>query len=240
MNRYEGWIAGVRVVTNRTLEWPEEDARGPAWSEVDFVSTLAEGADGWLSVPNPGSGADVRIRRDGHRAAIVADPPNDRERAREMRWAVPFIAALQGQTILHASAVEREGNVYAFIAESRTGKSTFSNVLAGRGWRKAVDDLLPQCLLEEARRVALFFLRRPPGGRDASSRRLGAEEALGELVGNGFGELADPGLWETHFQFYCRLLERAPCYELTIPDGLDRAEEAAAGWERTLAAEDLL
>jgi hypothetical protein len=240
MSEYEGWIAGVRVVTNREIEWPSETARGAASSEVRFVSSLDNGAGEWLSIPNPATRTDVRIRRDGRKAAIVADPPDAHERARQMRWAVPFIAALEGETVLHASAVERDGCLYGFIAESGTGKSTFASVLEERGWRKASDDLLPQCLLDEARRVALFFLRRPAGGREAAWGRLTQEEAFPELISNGFGELPDPAIWETHFRFYCRLLERAPFYALTIPDGLDRLADAAVWWEQLLAAEELL
>jgi hypothetical protein len=239
MSRYEYRIAGVRLATNQTVAGEDQDVRGPAWSQVRFVSAPEEGTEGWLRIGNPGTGADVRIRRDGREAVIVAGMASERERARELRWAVPFIAGLQGETILHASAVERGGCLYAFVAESRTGKSTFSNALAGRGWRKLADDLLPQCLLEQARLAGLFFLQRPAGGQSMASRRLREDEALAELVSNGFGELAEATIWETHFRYYCQLLQSVPCLELTLPDGLERMGEAAAGWERMIEAEGL-
>jgi hypothetical protein len=157
-----------------------------------------------------------------------------------MRWAAPFIAALQGETVFHASAVERAGCVYAFIAGSRTGKSTFSNALAGRGWNKIADDLLPQCFFEQGNRRlrALFFLDRPEGGSTIGTRRLSVEEALEALVLNGFDELFEAAVWEPHFRFYCRILETVPCRAFTIPDNLSRLGEAAAWWERMLETED--
>ena len=235
MRRYECRIAGVRVLSNRPADSQHPHLDGPAWCEVRFTEAPEAAASEWLSIPNPGTGAGVAIRPDGRAAVIVAAGATESACARELRWAVPFIAALQGETILHASAVERGGRLYAFIAESRTGKSTFSAVLARRGWNKAADDLLPECL---GRPAALFFLQRPPQCARAALRRLDREEALAELVTNGFGELAAPALWKTHFRYYCALVESVPCYECTIPDGLERVEEAAEWWERAIEAED--
>jgi hypothetical protein len=233
MSGFECSIAGVRLFLNRAVTSDGPVACGPASCHVSFgcVGTA------WLSVPNPGTGSGVWIRPDGREAAILADPPAESERARELRWAVPFIAALQGETVLHAAAVERDGRIFAFVAESRTGKSAFSATLAGRGWNKLVDDLLPQCA---GRPAALFFLHRPPEGRETALRRLPGEEAFDELARNGFGELAAPPLWETHFRYYCELLEAVPCYAFTIPDGMARIEEAAAWWERAIQVEGLL
>lgn len=239
MSAYEYRIAGVRLATNQRAAEESLDVRGPAWSEVRFVSAAEESTTGWLRIRNPGTGIDVRIRRDGREAVVVAEMASERERARELRWAAPFIAGLQGETILHASAVERGGCIYAFVAESRTGKSTFSSALEGRGWRKVADDLLPQCLLEQTRLAALFFLQRPAGGQAMASRRLREDEALAELVSNGFGELPDATIWETHFRYYCQLLKSVPCLELTIPDVLERVGEAAGWWERMIEAEGL-
>jgi hypothetical protein len=178
----------------------------------------------------------VAIRPDGRAAVIVGAGITESERTRELRWAVPFIAALQGETILHASAVERGQRIYAFIAGSGTGKSTFSTALQRRGWDKVADDLLPECL---GRPAGLFFLQRPLQGMRSGLRRLDDREALEQLVTNGFGELAVPPLWKTHFRYYCALVESVPCFELTIPDGLERLEEAAAWWERAIEAEGL-
>jgi hypothetical protein len=242
MTRYECRIAGVRLTTNREVAGDHGGPCSTASSEVLFVGAPGKAPSDWYRIPNPGTGADVRIRRDGRQAVITADPPTPDQRAREMRWAAPFIAALQGETVLHASAVERAGCVYAFVAGSGTGKSTFSNALAGRGWNKIADDLLPQCFFEQGgRRLrALFFLNRPGGGVTTGTRRLSVEEALEKLVFNGFDELAEAAVWEPHFRFYCRILESVPCCVFIIPDVLSRVGEAAAWWERMLETEDWL
>jgi hypothetical protein len=267
MSRYECRIAGVRLITDREVAGDRDAPCSAASAEVFFLGAPCEpqsrpgeppgeppGAPGqphrqppapnqppgdWLRIPNPGTGTDVRIRRDGRQAVIAADPAGPDQGARELRWAAPFIAALQGETVLHASAVERAGSVYAFAAGSRTGKSTFSNALAGRGWNKIADDLLPQCYFEQDNRRlrALFFLDRPPGGGAIGTRRLSGEEALGELVANGFDELADAAVWAPHFRFYCRIVETVPSCAFTIPDDLSRLGEAAACWERMVEAE---
>ncbi len=239
MSRYECRIAGVRLTTNREVAGDDGGPCSTASSEVLFLSAPGEPPSDWLRIPNPGTGADVRIRRDGRRAIIAADPPGLDQRAREMRWVAPFIAALQGETVLHASAVERAGCVYAFVAGSRTGKSTFSNALASRGWNKIADDLLPQCFFEQGNRRlrALFLLDRPRGGSTIGTRRLSVEETLEELVANGFDELAEAAVWGPHFRFYCRILETVPCCVFTIPDDLSRLGEAAAWWECMLEAE---
>jgi hypothetical protein len=241
VSRYECRIAGVRLTTNRIVAGDNEDLLGPASSEVLFASAQEETTSDWLSILNPATRTEVRIRRDGRRAVVAPELANPDERAREMRWALPFIAALQRETILHASAVERVGCVYGFVAESRTGKSTFSSALARRGWNKVADDLLPQCLVEQGNRRlrALFFLQRPAAEERIAARRLDAEEALAELVSNGFGELANGAIWETHFRYYCRILESVSCYEFTVPDCLERLDEAASWWERTVEAEGL-
>ncbi|HEY1207543.1 MAG: hypothetical protein ABSH46_05215 [Bryobacteraceae bacterium] len=239
MSRHECRIAGVRLTTNREVAGDDGGPCSTASSEVLFLDAPADPPSDWLRIPNPGTGADVRIRRDGRQAVITADPAGPDQGAREMRWATPFIAALQGETVLHASAVERGGCVYAFVAGSRTGKSTFSNALATRGWNKVADDLLPQCFFEQSNRRlrALFLLERPRGGGAIGTRRLSVEEALGELVVNGFDELAEAAIWETHFRFYCRIVEAVPCRAFTIPDDMSRVGEAAAWWERMLEAE---
>jgi hypothetical protein len=233
MSGFECRIAGVRLYLNRAVPSDGLAACGPASCRVSFGCS----GTGWLSVPNRGTGTGVWIRPDGREAAILADPSAESQRARDLRWAVPFIAGLQGETVLHAAAVERDGRIFAFAAECRTGKSTFSDTLAGRGWNKVVDDLLPQCA---GRPAALFFLYRPPQGRETAMRRLPGDEAFAELATNGFGELAAPALWETHFRYYCELVEAAPCYAFTIPDGMARIEEAAAWWERAIRLERLL
>lgn len=59
-----------------------------------------------------------------------------------LRWGVPFALAPQGHVVLHASAVLRDQNCYAFLGISEVGKSTLAEELAERGWRQVADDFL--------------------------------------------------------------------------------------------------
>ncbi len=52
------------------------------------------------------------------------------------------VLTLRGETVLHASAVEREGRAVAFVAHSGMGKSTLAALACARGARFVTDDLL--------------------------------------------------------------------------------------------------
>jgi hypothetical protein len=52
------------------------------------------------------------------------------------------VLALRGETVLHASAVERDGRAVAFVAHSGMGKSTLAALACARGARFVTDDLL--------------------------------------------------------------------------------------------------
>lgn len=52
------------------------------------------------------------------------------------------VLALRGETVLHASAVEVEGRVLAFVAPSGLGKSTLAALACARGARFVTDDVL--------------------------------------------------------------------------------------------------
>lgn len=52
------------------------------------------------------------------------------------------VLTLRGETVLHASAVERDGRAVAFVAHSGMGKSTLAALCCARGARFVTDDLL--------------------------------------------------------------------------------------------------
>jgi hypothetical protein len=52
------------------------------------------------------------------------------------------VLGLRGETVLHASAVEREGSAVAFVAHSGMGKSTLAALACMQGARFVTDDLL--------------------------------------------------------------------------------------------------
>ncbi len=52
------------------------------------------------------------------------------------------VLTLRGETVLHASAVERDGRAVAFVAHSGMGKSTLAALACARGARFLTDDLL--------------------------------------------------------------------------------------------------
>ena len=52
------------------------------------------------------------------------------------------VLTLRGETVLHASSVERDGRAVAFVAHSGMGKSTLAALACARGARFVTDDLL--------------------------------------------------------------------------------------------------
>lgn len=54
----------------------------------------------------------------------------------------PYYLERRGHTVLHASAVERDGKAAAFLGLPGAGKSTLAAFLTSRGWRCLSDDLL--------------------------------------------------------------------------------------------------
>lgn len=54
----------------------------------------------------------------------------------------PYYLERRGHTVLHASAVEREGKAAAFLGLPGAGKSTLAAFLTSRGWSCLSDDLL--------------------------------------------------------------------------------------------------
>lgn len=75
--------------------------------------------------------------------ACLPDPDDDDEFTLFL-WGTVFgaVAWMNGLVPLHASAVEKNGRVIAFTADSGGGKSTLAAALAGQGFRHVCDDTL--------------------------------------------------------------------------------------------------
>lgn len=78
---------------------------------------------------------------------ITVDPAPDADRREILSLILgPFIAILmhqRGRLVLHSSAVEIDGEVIAFIADSGEGKSTTAAAFMHAGYPIVTDDLLP-------------------------------------------------------------------------------------------------
>lgn len=72
---------------------------------------------------------------------------------------------LRGSTVLHASAVERDGESIAFVGHSGTGKSTLAALMCAAGARVVSDDVVPVAITGQRPSVPLGAteLRLRPG-----------------------------------------------------------------------------
>jgi hypothetical protein len=137
----------LRVVARSTLD--------RAWREADptvlLERRLVDGRIG-LSVQRDGD-IGFRIWAPRHGCYLVAPDGTDVAAAppagAAWRWerlvlaqVLPLAAALRGMEILHASAVEIEGEAVAFLGSSGVGKTTLAARLAARGAALVTDDVL--------------------------------------------------------------------------------------------------
>lgn len=79
---------------------------------------------------------------------------------------------LRGSTVLHASAVERDGTAIAFVGHSGMGKSTLAALMCAAGARVVSDDVVP---------VADGARPRVPLGATELRLRPGAEKVTADL-----------------------------------------------------------
>lgn len=256
MSEDVAFVAGFRIASNRALPGlPDRgdgdlclDVRfGPASGTLPRVPAQAHPLrsfvelDGWLS-------------GDGRRAFIVEPMPAHFDVASAIRRVLPFASALQGRVVLHASAVAMQRDVHAFVGASGAGKSTLAGLLRSRGAVPYADDLLP-CRAENGHVVALspgggadgrsagrlcavHFLARSTRIARASVRRMRPVECMERLLWNGFGELAEPSVWATQFEFYALIAREVAAYELTVPNDVARLDATADEVGSLLAALD--
>jgi hypothetical protein len=79
---------------------------------------------------------------DRRRIAVAVDPAADRERVRHalLDQILPLALAADGETVLHASAVEADGAALLFLGSAGSGKSTLAAALSACGAGVMADD----------------------------------------------------------------------------------------------------
>lgn len=123
------WSDGQRPAVLQ--EWRDAHQRLAAWGGAWAGRWMME----WpgLGVYLFGPAGDVEA---------IPEPHNDLAAIEDVftRGVLPVVLLGRGSEALHASAVERDGNVVAFMADSGTGKSSLAFSVAARGFRHWADD----------------------------------------------------------------------------------------------------
>ncbi len=241
--RGHGSLAGIRLLSDCKMALPNDGSETDGDCVVLMGRPPDAGAEDWQPLPEPPSGGQAWVRKDGRSLALEEGPREGETLAALLRWAVPFASALQRRVILHASAVSRGGRAWAFLGESGAGKSTLAHAFSQRGWVSVADDLLP-CRLDQnpgtaAREEevvvlsahgrlglrAIFFLERTNASAAPRAERLAPAEGLRLLLHHGFGELGNEQMWRSQFEFYGVLVERVPTHRLEVPDDPNRISD---------------
>jgi len=161
-------LAGVRHVPDRDIV-DGERLQAATWGEQMQYSTVRR-ADGSVLLRLHGL-VDFAIGPDLHTVTAWRDPRCEPELYTLLISGnlLATVLTLRGETVLHASAVERDGRAVAFVAHSGMGKSTLAALACARGARFVTDDLLR---FEHAADGRVWCL---PGGLENRLRRPPAE-----------------------------------------------------------------
>jgi hypothetical protein len=258
--RFAGVLAGVRVFSNRLIAGLPQSGYYDLDVEIIFVShprqnavpsegarvTLREG----IPLP-PATGLRGDIAEDGQWAVIEESPDKLLDRALQVRRILPFLAALQGEVTLHASAVATTTAVYAFVGASGAGKSTLSSRLAKFGLQSVADDLLPCRIWQNVVIVpieqkqtfrplqGIYFLSREDNVECVHRTQLVGADCLKQLLLHGFGEIGPKKAWAVQFMLYDSIARNVPAYNLMLPDALSRLQDSALEVETMLAEQAL-
>lgn len=241
-----GVLAGARIFSNRTVPglplsgYYDLDVEIVFHSQSDLAAMLSERGEAARreTVPLPyATGLKGLIAKDGRWAVIEETPHGFLDRALWVRRVLPFLAALQGQVTLHASAVASTTGVHAFVGASGAGKSTLAGCLARFGWRPISDDLLPCRRREGGVSVpiggdqtlplrAIYFLSRQDGLECVRRTHLNGVDCLKRLLAHGFGEIALKKAWAAQFELYGSIAHAITAYDLASPDALPRLDQS--------------
>jgi len=161
-------LAGVRHVPDRDIV-DGERLQAATWGEQMQYSTVRR-PDGSVLLRLHGL-VDFVIAPDLHTVTAWRDPRCELELYTLLISGnlLATVLTLRGETVLHASAVERDGRAVAFVAHSGMGKSTLAALACARGARFVTDDLLR---FEHAADGRVWCL---PGGLENRLRRPPAE-----------------------------------------------------------------
>jgi hypothetical protein len=161
-------LVGIRHVPDRDIV-DGERLQAATWGEQMQYSTVRR-ADGSVLLRLHGL-VDFAIAPDLHTVTAWRDPRCEPELYTLLISGnlLATVLTLRGETVLHASAVERDGRAVAFVAHSGMGKSTLAALACARGARFVTDDLLR---FEHAADGRVWCL---PGGLENRLRRPPAE-----------------------------------------------------------------
>lgn len=237
-------IAGIEVISNRATNLPRD---GFTDLQISVVFTDPDANNSpdytppkWREVPGMPT-PEIRLHTEGDKAVVLQDGLDQESCAIAIRRLVPFASALQGEVMLHASAVTINNQAVCFIAESGSGKSTLAGALRDIGYSFICDDLLP-CRSRDGifmvpnaykNSVAMLkismicFLSRDTILTSPELKTISMKECLKLLLLNGFGEMKDKAIWKRQFETYGSLATMVKAYRLTIPDDLSLLEKTA-------------
>lgn len=199
--------------------------------------------DCWHPIPEQVQ-AEGWLREDGRIALLATSQTGPDHWFFQIRQIIPFLAGLQGQLVLHASAVQADGNVYAFVGESGAGKSTLAKALAVSGTIPVADDLLAVacdhrnpvaftagtdlCPPQQVPLCSIFFLSRANTLDQPTLEQIHAKQFLVLLFRHGFSEMSIHRLWTFQFELYGKLVREVTAFNLVMPDSLTLLPEAAS------------
>lgn len=254
---FAGVLAGARVFSNHHVSGLPQSGYYDLDVEILFVpqphpEAMPSGGDGAAQregIPFPPAiGLKGRIAEDGRWAVIEESPVNH---ALWVRRVLPFLAALQGEVTLHASAVANTVAVYAFVGASGAGKSTLSSSLAELGLRTVADDLLPCRMRHGVVTIPLgqnqtflplretYFLARQDSVEFVHRAQLDCADCLKRLLEHGFGEFSLKKAWASQFKLYGSIARTVPAYDLVVPNAFPRLLDNALEVKAMLAEQAL-
>lgn len=206
-----------------------EDA-GQGFADFSFVfGAGARSADG-IRVSLPAG--DFVIARD--LSSVWVTPRNEVDDLRYLaRQIVPFVSALHGRLVLHASANRFGDSVIAFNGPSGVGKSTIAALLDRAGHPIVSDDLLPvrregqRFVVPTSRQaLALTAIAFPRRGAALERAELSHRQGLESLLLHGFGEHEIPDLNRWQFESYHDLAGACDLMDLVVPNDLAQLIDA--------------
>lgn len=237
-------IAGIEVISNRAANLPRDGFTdlqlSVVFTDPDAKNSYDYTSPKWREVPGL-SKPKICLYTEGDKAVVLQDGLDQESCAIAIRRLVPFASALQGEVILHASAVTINNQVVCFIAESGNGKSTFAGALRNLGYPLICDDLLPCRSRDRVFMIPhvygnsvsmlkismICFLSRGAALTSSELKTISPKECLKLLLLNGFGEMKDKAIWKRQFEAYGSLATMVKAYRLTIPDDLSLLEKTA-------------
>ena len=246
---YEYALAGLRVFSNRRVQQPEAPTAvdgqvivlvGEMNSDLkQFANMLDSSRDveEWVTLVEQ---EGVTVRQDGGLVLVLEHGDGVADFTLLLRQVIPFASALQDKMMLHASAIETQDGIAAFIGASGAGKSTLGRGLMKRGLLLVADDLLP-CRFDreqvfvpmaqeagQVRRLPLtriYFLSRDCCQTKMDLSALSKMEHMQLLLKNGFGELPIARVWQMQFTAYASIVDSVKAFRLILPDDIGYVEE---------------